>query len=93
MKLTKDELKTKVSELVEDNDKAIELLESIEDSVDVADTSVQDELQKKLDETQAKLDDLTEKYKQRFLQGDTHDVKEETKEELKEQDVIDIREI
>ena len=93
MKLTKDELKTKVSELVEDNDKAIELLESIEDSVDVADTSVQDELQKKLDETQAKLDDLTEKYKQRFLQGDTRDVKEETKEELKEQDVIDIREI
>lgn len=93
MKLTKDELKTKVSELVEDNDKAIELLESIEDSVDVADTSVQDDLQKKLDETQAKLDDLTEKYKQRFLQGDTRDVKEETKEELKEQDVIDIREI
>ena len=93
MKLTKDELKTKVSELVEDNDKAIELLEAIEDSVDVIDTSKQDELQGKLDETQAKLDDLTEKYRQRFLQGDSLMPKEETKEELRETDVIDIKEI
>lgn len=90
MKLTKDELKTKVSELVEDNDKVIPLLEDIEDSLD---TSKEVELQGKLDEVQGKLDDLTEKYKQRFLQGDTKEVKEDTKEELKEYDVIDIREI
>ena len=90
MKLTKDELKNKVSELVEDNDKAISLLEDIEDSVD---TTKEDELQGKLNEVQGKLDDLTEKYKQRFLQGETRQPKEETKEELKEEDVIDIREI
>lgn len=91
MKLTKDELKTKVSELIEDNDKAIELLEDIEDSVD---TSANDELQGKLDEVQGKLDDLTEKYKQRFLQGEPKDVaKDETKDELKEENIIDIKEI
>lgn len=90
MKLTKDELKSKVSELVEDNDKAISLLEDIEDSID---TSKEDELQGKLNAVQGKLDDLTEKYKQRFLQGETRQPKEETKEELKEEDVIDIREI
>lgn len=90
MKLTKDELKSKVNELVEDNDKAISLLEDIEDSVD---TSENQELQQKLDEVQGKLDDLTEKYKQRFLQGETKDNKQDYKEELKEANIIDIREI
>ena len=89
MKLTKDELKTKVSELVEDNDKAIELLEAIEDSVD---TSVQEDLQGKLNETHAKFDDLTEKYKQRFLEVSPRETKEDIRE-LQEESIIDIKEI
>ena len=86
MKLSKDELKQKVNELVTDNDIAIQLLEDIEDSMEVGEVDTA-----KIDELQAKLDDLQEKYKQRFLKGD--DKKEEVDEELEEKEVIDIKEI
>lgn len=92
MKLSKDELKQKVNELVTDNDIAIQLLEDIEDSMEVGELDIA-----KIDELQAKLDDLQEKYKQRFLKGDDKkDVegkKEEVDEELEEKEVIDIKEI
>lgn len=86
MKLSKEELKSKVNELVTDNDIAIQLLEDIEDSMEVGEVDTA-----KIDELQAKLDDLQEKYKQRFLKGD--DKKEEVDEELEEKEVIDIKEI
>lgn len=86
MKLSKEELKQKVNELVTDNDIAIQLLEDIEDSMEVGEVDTA-----KIDELQAKLDDLQEKYKQRFLKGD--DKKEEVDEELEEKEVIDIKEI
>ena len=91
MKLSKDELKQKVNELVTDNDIAIQLLEDIEDSMEVGEVDTS-----KIDELQAKLDDLQEKYKQRFLKGDdkkdVEDKKEEV-DELEEKEVIDIKEI
>lgn len=86
MKLNKDELKQKVNELVTDNDIAIQLLEDIEDSMETGEVDTT-----KIDELQAKLDDLQEKYKQRFLKGD--DKKEDVDEELEEKEVIDIKEI
>lgn len=87
MKLTKEELKNKVNELVTDNEIAIQLLEDIEDSMEVGEVDTA-----KIDELQAKLDDLQEKYKQRFLNGD--DKKEpDVDEELEEKEVIDIKEI
>ena len=86
MKLSKEELKAKVNELVTDNDIAIQLLEDIEDSMEVGEVDTA-----KIDDLQAKLDDLQEKYKQRFLKGD--DKKEEVDEELEEKEVIDIKEI
>ena len=93
MKLSKEELKQKVNELVTDNEIAIELLEDIEDSMEVGEVDTT----KKIDELQAKLDDLQEKYKQRFLKGDdkkdAEDKKEEVDEELEEKEVIDIKEI
>lgn len=92
MKLSKDELKAKVNELVTDNDIAIQLLEDIEDSMEVGEVDTA-----KIDELQTKLDDLQEKYKQRFLKGDdkkdAEDKKEEVDEELEEKEVIDIKEI
>lgn len=92
MKLSKEELKQKVNELVTDNDIAIQLLEDIEDSMEVGEVDTT-----KLDELQAKFDDLQEKYKQRFLKGDdkkdAEDKKEEVDEELEEKEVIDIKEI
>ena len=92
MKLSKEELKSKVNELVKDNDIAIQLLEDIEDSMEVGEVDTT-----KIDELQAKLDDLQEKYKQRFLNGDSkkEEVAEEKEvdEELEEKEVIDIKEI
>lgn len=91
MKLSKDELKQKVNELVTDNDIAIQLLEDIEDSMEVGEVDTA-----KIDELQAKLDDLQEKYKQRFLKGDDKkdaEDKKEDDEELEEKEVIDIKEI
>lgn len=93
MKLSKEELKAKVNELVTDNEIAIQLLEDIEDSMEVGEVDTA-----KIDELQAKLDDLQEKYKQRFLQGDEKkeevaEEKEVDEEELKEEEVIDIKEI
>lgn len=90
MKLSKEELKAKVNELVTDNDIAIQLLEDIEDSMEVGEVDTS-----KIDELQAKLDDLQEKYKQRFLKGDDkkEEKKEDVDEELEEKEVIDIKEI
>lgn len=91
MKLSKEELKQKVNELVTDNDIAIQLLEDIEDSMEVGEIDTA-----KIDELQAKLDDLQEKYKQRFLKGDDKkdaEDKKEVDEELEEKEVIDIKEI
>ena len=91
MKLSKEELKAKVNEIVTDNDIAIQLLEDIEDSMEVGEVDTS-----KIDELQAKLDDLQEKYKQRFLKGDDKKDKEDKKEvdeELEEKEVIDIKEI
>lgn len=91
MKLSKEELKAKVNELVTDNDIAIQLLEDIEDSMEVGEVDTA-----KIDELQAKLDDLQEKYKQRFLKGDDKkdaEEKDEVDEELKEEEVIDVKEI
>ena len=91
MKLSKEDLKQKVNELVNDNDIAIQLLEDIEDSMEVGEVDTA-----KIDELQAKLDDLQEKYKQRFLKGDDKkddEDKKEVDEELEEKEVIDIKEI
>lgn len=91
MKLSKDELKQKVNELVTDNDIVIQLLEDIEDSMEVGEVDTT-----KIDELQARFDDLQEKYKQRFLKGDDKkdaEDKKEVDEELEEKEVIDIKEI
>lgn len=101
MKLSKEDLKKKVNELVTDNDVAIQLLEDIEDSFDAeVDNTKIDELQAKIDEQQSKIDELQEKYKERFLTGDKEEKTEDKKPEeddgddgLEEKDIIDIKEI
>ena len=99
MKLSKEDLKKKVNELVTDNDVAIQLLEDIEDSFDESaevDNTKIDELQAKIDEQQSKIDELQEKYKERFLTGNkekTEDKKPEEDDGLEEKDIIDIKEI
>ena len=98
-KLTKDELIKKVSEKIEDTDLQLELMEDISDSFmdgDVVDRA-------ELDKVSQELADLKEKYRSRFLEvKEVLDVIEEAKapesteestEELKEEEVIDIQEI
>lgn len=93
MKLSKEELKKKIDEVIEDDDLKISLLEDIEDSVDV-----QDETEKvdksAYDQLKTEYDELKEKYKNRFLTSD--EVKEEVTEEdvgEEKEEVIDVEEI
>lgn len=91
MKLSKEELKAKVNEMVSDTDLAIQLLEDIEDSFEAGNN---EEMQAKIDELQAKFDELQQKYKERFLNGSEEKKEdEEETEELTEEEVIDVKEI
>lgn len=93
MKLSKEELKKKIDEVIEDDDLKISLLEDIEDSVDVQDET--EKVEKKVyDELKTEYDELKEKYKNRFLTSD--EVKEEVTEEdvgEEKEEVIDVEEI
>ena len=93
MKLSKEELKAKINEVISDDDLKIELLEDIEDSVDVSDET--EKVEKTVyDELERKHNELKEKYKERFLSSDTkEEIVEEPVEELKEDDTIDVKEI
>lgn len=94
-KITKDELKSKISELVPDTEVAVALLEDVEDSFIEPDTSAVDELNEKLTESENKYNDLLEKYKNRF----TEKIEEKTEEKveeptgLQEENIIDVKEV
>lgn len=93
MKLSKDELKNKVNELVKDNDVAIQLLEDIEDSMESGEID-----NSELEALQAKFDELQTKYRERFLKGDeeneyVEEKKEESEDGMEEKEVIDVKEI
>lgn len=95
MKLSKEELKKKIDEKIEDEDLKIELLEDVEDSVDVMKEDETEKVEKTAyDEVVAERDEIKRKYKERFLNGE--EVKEDEKEDdedLKEEEIIDVKEI
>ena len=97
MKLSKQELKQRISDAITDNDDlVISLLEDIEDSMVENSESVMDETKmKELEELKWKYDDLKTKYKERFLKGNDKEDKEEKvdDEEMKEEEVVDVKEI
>lgn len=88
MKLSKEELKKKIDEKVVDEDVKIELLEDVEDSFETEDNGA-------IEELQAKYDELKEKYKARFLDGESSEDEGEKSEdeELEEVEEIDVEEI
>lgn len=90
MKLSKEELKNKVNELVKDNDVAIQLLEDIEDSMESGEID-----NSELEALQAKFDELQTKYRERFIKGDEDKEDKEDKKEdgMEEKEVIDVKEI
>ncbi len=93
MKLSKEELSAKINELDIDEEIKIGLMEDIADSIENSETSDNGELE----ELKIKYESLREKYKERFLKSDVEvEEKEEEKEddeELKEEEVIDVKEI
>ena len=93
MKLSKEELKQKISDSITDNDDlVIELLEDIEDSME--ENSIQDNSE--LEDLKGKYDELKRKYKERFLSGkekDPEDEKDENEEGFEEKELIDVIEI
>lgn len=97
MKLSKEELKKKIDEKIEDEDLKIELLEDIEDSVDIAEDETEKVEKTAYDEVVAERDEIKRKYKERFLSAeevkeDTED-SEETEETEETEEVIDVKEI
>jgi hypothetical protein len=93
MKLSKEELSAKINDLDIDEEIKVSLMEDIADSIENSDTSDNGELE----ELKIKYESLREKYKERFLKSDVEvEEKEEDKEddeELKEEEVIDVKEI
>lgn len=98
-KLSLDEFKNKYNEKIVDNDDL--LIELMEDATDSFST---DEVIKNLEaeiatkeaeiaEKEAEIDDLKRRYKERFLTSNEEAIEEKEKEELKEENIIDIREI
>ena len=98
MKLSKQELKQRISDAITDDEElVISLLEDIEDSMIETNENVIDETKaKELEDLRWKYNTLQEKYKERFLKGDDKkeaEDKKEVDEELEEKEVIDIKEI
>lgn len=98
-KLSKEELKNKINEFDVSDDIKIAMLEDIEDSMDVVDTTELDNAKADLEKALADLEEMKTKYKERFLSKeeveeiakdeDTSEVEEETEEEK----VIDVKDI
>jgi len=90
MKLSKDELKKEIAELVENEDAQIKLLEDVEDSFEVVESEQNDEIESLKKDLLAKDDEIAElkrKYKERFLKGD--EVAEEVVEEPATEDITE----
>lgn len=98
MKLSKQELKQRISDSITDNDDlVISLLEDIEDSMneDTTENVLNETLQKENEDLKFKYEDLKARYKERFLSGNNAEENEEDKKEegLQEKEYIDIKEI
>lgn len=94
MKLSKEELSAKINDLDIDEEIKVSLMEDIADSIE---GGVETEDNGELEELKIKYESLREKYKERFLKGndETEEKEDETEDddELKEEEVIDVKEI
>lgn len=87
MKLSKDELISKINGYEIDDNVKIELMEDVTDSFENSvDTSETDELK-------AKYEELKQKYKDRFLKCEETEKEETDNPEMEEKEVIDVKEI
>ena len=98
MKMSKQELKQRISDSIKDNDElVISLLEDVEDSMsEGSNDDVQMEtLKKENEDLKWKYEDMKTRYKERFLAGvdEIKENPEEKIEEVEEKEIVDIKEI
>lgn len=94
MKLSKEELKKKIDEKIDNEDLKIELLEDVEDSFEVSTEDDTEKVEKTAyDEVVAERDEIKRKYKERFLSGEEVTEEKEDDYEEKEDEVVDVKEI
>ena len=96
-KMSKKELLQKISDSVENQDVAISLMEDISDSMteeEIVDNTILEKAQADLSNALFQIDELKEKYKERFLSSDVIEkTEEEPIEEPEEANIIDVKEI
>lgn len=90
MKLSKEELIKKINDYEIGDDIKIELLEDVSDSFEAPEID-----NSELEELKIKYEELKEKYKARFLEGEEKDEEkdEDENEGLEEEEIIDVKEI
>lgn len=88
MKLSKEELISKINGLEIDDNAKIELMEDVTDSFEVSETD-----NTELEEVKTKYEELKTKYKERFLKGDDKKDEKEKEDEMEEKEVVDVKEI
>lgn len=97
MKLTKKELMQRVSDLIEDDEIKISVLEDMEDSISDegnVDQVVDESMKRDYEDLKWKYEDLKTRYKDRFLKGSEEPEKEDIDDsEETEKEVVDIKEI
>lgn len=93
-KFSAEELSSRINDLELDDDVKISLMEDITDSVSPDESEELSSLKEEIQKKDAEIEELKEKYKERFLKAaeEKEDAKEE-KEELEEKEIIDIKEI
>ena len=94
-KLTKQELMTRISDNIKDNDElVISLLEDIDDSMNEnnIDDTVINTLKSENEDLKWKYEDLKNKYRERFLSSEKVE-EPKLEDELEEKEIIDIKEI
>lgn len=95
-RMSKEELKNSIDGYDISDDIKISLLENIEDSMDVADTTEMDALTNERDTLKAELEDYKKKYKERFLgivEDTIETIADAVDEGLQEEEVIDVKEL
>lgn len=92
-KFSAEELSSRINDLEIDDDVKISLMEDITDSISKDESEELSTLKSELDKVKEEYDSLKEKYKSRFFEAVSTDEEKKDDEELKEEEVIDIKEI
>lgn len=92
-KFSAEELSSRINDLEIDDDVKISLMEDITDSISKDESEELATLKSELDKVKEDYDSLKEKYKSRFFEAVSTDEEKKDDEELKEEEVIDIKEI